>query len=206
MSGRLVTLEGGEGAGKSTMARVVREWLESRGRSVVQTREPGGTPLAEAIRGVVLAPWDEGVTPETEVLLMFAARAAHVANRIRPALAQGSDVVCDRFVDASWAYQGAGRGVDAAHLEALERLVLGDLRPSLTLVFDLPPEIGLARAKSRGDTNRFEQEALAFMTRVRQAYLQRARLEPSRYAVVDASKDMDAVIAALTKVLSERLA
>lgn len=203
--GRLITLEGGEGAGKSTHARSIVEWLQARGCRVVSTREPGGSPLAEAVRELVLADWAEGVTAETELLLMFAARAAHVAALIRPALAEGKDVVCDRFVDASWAYQCAGRGIAAEHLSALERLVLGELRPMLTLVFDLPPEIGLARAAKRGDANRFEAETLAFMSRVRQSYLDRAKADPTRYAVIDASAPLHEVRDALLKTLEQRL-
>lgn len=204
--GRFITLEGGEGAGKSTHARFVAAWLEQRGRTVVQTREPGGSPLAEAVREVVLRDWAEGVTPETELLLMFAARAAHVSHRIEPALQAGQDVVCDRFIDASWAYQGAGRGVADEHLRALERLVLRDLRPDLTLVFDLPPDVGLNRAKRRGDANRFEAETLAFMERVRAAYLARAQRDPDRYVVLDATRPIDEVQAQIARTLASRFA
>lgn len=203
--GRFITLEGGEGAGKSTQLKFIARWLEERGRIVVQTREPGGSPLAEAIRGIVLGDWAEGVNAQTELLLMFAARAAHVSHRIEPALARGDDVVCDRFVDASWAYQGAGRGVAPQHLKVLEHLVLHDLRPDLTIVFDLSPEIGLARVKNRGDSNRFESENLAFMARVRDAYLERAKSDAVRYAVLDASHPLHEVQAALGRVLSARL-
>lgn len=203
--GLFLTLEGGEGAGKSTAARYLAEWFRSRGREVVLTREPGGSPLAEAIRGLVLSSWEEGVPAETEVLLMFAARAAHLAATIRPALARGAVVISDRFVDASWAYQGAGRGVPAARLAELEAFVLGPLRPDLTLLFDLPPEQGLARAHSRGDANRFEAEAMAFQQRVRQAYLDRARAAPERYALIDASLELPAVQAQLVAALEAHL-
>lgn len=203
--GRFITLEGGEGAGKSTHAQSVAQWLQMRGRTVVRTREPGGTPLAEAIRAIVLGDWAENMDAPTELLLMFAARAAHIANRIRPALARGEDVVCDRFVDASWAYQGAGRGVEAQHLEALERLALQALRPDLTLVFDLPPEVGLERARSRGDANRFESENLAFMSRVRAAYLERARSDTARYAVIDATRPLEAVRLQVERIMEQRL-
>ncbi|ROH89627.1 dTMP kinase [Stagnimonas aquatica] len=203
--GLFLTLEGGEGAGKSTAARYLAERFRVLGREVVLTREPGGSPLAEAIRGLVLSSWDEGVPAETEVLLMFAARAAHLAATIRPALARGAVVISDRFVDASWAYQGAGRGVPAARLAELEAFVLGELRPDLTLVFDLPPEQGLARAHSRGDANRFEAEAMAFQQRVRQAYLDRARAAPERYALIDASLELPAVQAQLAAALEARL-
>ncbi len=203
--GRFITLEGGEGAGKSTAAGFIRDWLVARGRSVTLTREPGGSPLAEAIRSVVLGNWAEGVPAEAEVLLMFAARAAHLNATIRPALARGEDVVCDRFVDASWAYQGEGRGVPAERLGQLESYVLNGFTPQLTLVFDLPPEQGLRRAHSRGDANRFEAEAMAFQQRVRAAYLQRAGAAPGRYAVIDASAPLSAVQAAVAAVLEQRL-
>lgn len=203
--GRLITLEGGEGAGKSTHAQFVGEWLERQGRTVVRTREPGGSPVAEALRGIVLGQWAEGIGPTTELLLMFAARAAHLDALIRPALDQGQDVVCDRFIDASWAYQGAGRGIAPAHLAALENLVLGGLRPTLTLVFDLDPQVGLARARHRGDANRFEAETLPFMSRVRSAYLERAAQDPARYAVIDASRSIEDVRAALEPILGHRL-
>lgn len=204
-SGRFITLEGGEGAGKSTAAQFIQDWLHARGRAVVRTREPGGSPLAEAIRKVVLADWAEGMPAKAEVLLMFAARAAHLAATVRPALAKGEDVVCDRFVDASYAYQGEGRGVPVAQLEQLERYVLAELKPDLTLLFDLDPEQGLQRAKGRGDTNRFEAEALDFQNRVRAAYLQRAAAQPQRYAVIDAAAPLVEVQAALAQVLEQRL-
>ena len=203
--GRLITLEGGEGAGKTTQARFIGDWLRARGREVVMTREPGGSPLAEAIRQVVLADWSEGVAPITELLLIFAARSAHLQATVLPALQRGCDVVCDRFVDASWAYQGAGRGVEAHKLAAIEQMVLGDLRPDLTLVFDIDPSVGLARAKGRGDANRFEAETLAFMQRVRQAYLDRADKEPQRCAVIDASLPSDEVGERIQKILEQRL-
>lgn len=200
-----ITLEGGEGAGKSTAAQFIRDWLVSRGRSVRLTREPGGSPLAEAIRTVVLADWPEGMPAETETLLMFAARAAHVQATIQPALAAGKDVICDRFVDASWAYQGEGRGIAAERLAELESFVLKGFAPDITLLFDLPPEQGLLRARSRGDTNRFEAEALAFQQRVRAAYLRRAQAAPERYQVIDASAPLPEVQAALIAALERRL-
>lgn len=196
-----ITLEGGEGAGKSTAAQFIRDWLLARGRKVRLTREPGGSPLAEAIRTVVLGDWPEGMPAETEVLLMFAARAAHLQATIQPALAAGENVVCDRFVDASWAYQGEGRGIAAARLAELESFVLKGFAPDLTLLFDLPPEQGLLRAKNRGDTNRFEAEALEFQQRVRAAYLQRARAAPERYRIIDASAPLPEVQAALITAL-----
>ncbi|WP_374679647.1 dTMP kinase [Hydrocarboniphaga effusa] len=203
--GRLITLEGGEGAGKTTQARFIAAWLRAQGREVVTTREPGGSPLAEAIRRLVLADWNEGVAPITELLLIFAARSAHLQATVLPALQRGCDVVCDRFVDASWAYQGAGRGVEAHKLAAIEQMVLGDLRPDLTLVFDIDPSVGLARAQGRGDANRFEAETLAFMQRVRQAYLDRAASEPQRCVVIDASLPSDEVGERIQKILEQRL-
>lgn len=204
-TGRFITLEGGEGAGKSTAVAFICDWLRAKGRVVTTTREPGGSPLAEAIRSVVLGDWLEGMPAETEVLLMFAARAAHLSATIQPALARGEDVVCDRFVDASYAYQGEGRGVALERLAELERYVLKGFVPQLTLLFDLPPALGLARARSRGDANRFEAEAMGFQQRVRAAYLQRAAAAPERYALIDASAPLADVQAAIAEVLEQRL-
>lgn len=203
--GRLIVLEGGEGAGKSTHARRIRDWLEQRGRQVVLTREPGGSPLAEAIRGVVLGDWAEGIDATTELLLIFAARAAHLHALIGPALEQGKDVVCDRFVDASYAYQGAGRGLGEDKVAALHTLTLGTLQPDLVLLLDLAPEEGLRRARHRGDENRFEAETLDFMRKVRQEYLRRAAAAPERYAVIDATRPVEDVSAELVRALEARL-
>lgn len=203
--GRLITLEGGEGAGKSTHRATVAAWLRRHGRQVVETREPGGSPLAEAVREVFLRDWDEGVDANTETLLLFAARAAHLHATITPALQRGCDVVCDRFVDASYAYQGAGRGVPLAWIASLEARILGDTRPDLVLVFDLDPRIGLARARRRGVENRFEKEDLQFLERVRAAYLARARAAPDRYAVLDATRPVAAVCHAIERLLEARL-
>ena len=195
--GRFIVLEGGEGGGKSTQAKRLRDHLAAQGRDVLLTREPGGSPLAEAIRAVVLGRWDEGVDPMTELLLIFAARAAHLHATIRPALAAGRDVICDRFVDASHAYQGAGRGLGMAPVAALEALVLGELRPDLVLVLDIDPEIGLQRIAARDDNNRLDAESRAFMQRVRAAYLARAAAAPERYRVIDAARPLAEVGAAL---------
>jgi dTMP kinase len=203
--GRLVVLEGGEGAGKSTHAKYVRERLAAGGRAVVQTREPGGSPLAEAIRDLVLRDWPEGVDGATELLLMFAARAAHLQALIRPALAAGQDVVCDRFVDATYAYQGAGRGLREKDIDLLAGLVLGRLRPDLVIVLDIDPAAGARRVQGRGASNRFDAEQQAFEERVRRAYLRRARREPKRYAVIDAGRSREAVQADIARAL-ERLA
>lgn len=201
--GRLIVLEGGEGAGKSTHAHFVREWLEAQGRTVVLTREPGGTPLAEAIRTVLLDKDSAGMSPMTELLLMFAARAAHVRDLIRPALVSGNDVVCDRFVDASYAYQGGGRGIASSQIAQLENMTLDGLKPDRVIIFDLPPSLGLQRTQKRGEQNRFEAETLAFMERVRQVYLDRAHHEPTRYRLVDASGSLEEVQTRLKTVLEQ---
>lgn len=203
--GRFIVLEGGEGGGKSTQARALREALIARGREVVLTREPGGSPLAEAIRGLVLGDWAEGIDANTEVLLIFAARAAHLRATILPALEAGRDVICDRFVDASYAYQGAGRGLPRERLAELERLVLGELQPDLVLVLDVDPAIGVARIAGRGGNNRFDGESLAFMQRVRAAYLQRAAEAPQNHVVVDAARAVETVTADLLSLIETRL-
>lgn len=203
--GRLIAFEGGEGAGKSTHARFAKNFLERRGRRVVLTREPGGTPLAESIRKVLLDSASGGMPPMTELLLMFAARAAHIENLIRPTLESGADVICDRFVDASYAYQGGGRGIPPERIKALDAWVLGMLQPDCVVVFDLPPALGLKRTERRGDQNRFEAESLAFLERVRQTYLSRAREAPERYRIIDASLTMQDVQTQLTNVLEEFL-
>jgi dTMP kinase len=201
VSGLFITLEGPEGAGKSTNRDYLAARLREQGLDVVLTREPGGTPLAERIRELLLAPSDETMHSDTELLLMFAARAQHLARVIRPALARGAVVLCDRFTDATYAYQGGGRGVSIDRIATLETFVQGGLRPDLTLVFDLPVEIGLARAAARGRLDRFEQEGLAFFEAVRQAYLQRAGREPQRYRLLDAAQSLEAVQAAIDGLL-----
>lgn len=205
-NGRLIVLEGGEGAGKSTHARYVCEWLAARGRDPVATREPGGSPLAEAIRELVLRSWEEGVNGTTELLLMFAARAAHLQATILPALQAGRDVVCDRFLDATYAYQGAGRGLRGADINLLTRLVLKRLRPDLVILLDVDPAIGVSRAQARGVANRFDDEAMAFQTRVRQAYLRRARSgRTQRYAIIDANRDVASIQRDIGRVLELHL-
>lgn len=203
LGGRLVVLEGGEGAGKSTHARFVRDWLAQHGRDPVLTREPGGSPLAEAIRNVVLGEWPEGIDGPTELLLMFAARAAHLHALIHPALESGRDVVCDRFVDATYAYQGAGRGMREADIDALAQIVLRRLRPRLVLVLDIDPQTGTRRVRRRGASNRFDAEALEFQSRVRKAYLRRAARDRRRYVVIDASRDRTAVQADIARALED---
>lgn len=193
--GRFITLEGVEGSGKSTLARRLADAIAARGLVVVATREPGGTPLAEQVRAVALARSSEPMPPAAELLLMFAARSIHVENRIRPALARGEWVLCDRFTDATRAYQGAGRGLSLPLIETLARASHPDLIPDRTLLLDLPAEIGLARARSRADGgDRFEDEALAFFNRVRGSYLEMASREPARFRVIDASRGPDEVL------------
>jgi len=184
--GRFITLEGIEGAGKSTQLAVVRGCLEERSIEVVTTREPGGSPLGERIRGLLLDPASKGMASDTELLLMFAARAEHMDKRIEPALAQGTWVLCDRFTDATYAYQGGGRGVDRERIALLENYVQGSTRPDLTLLFDLPVAAGLSRAGKRSAPDRFESEAEHFFEDVRAAYLAIARAHPQRVRLIDA--------------------
>lgn len=190
MSGLFITLEGPEGAGKSTNRDYLAAHLRDHGLDVLLTREPGGTPLAERIRELLLAPSDERMDADTELLLVFAARAQHLAEVIRPALARGAVVLCDRFTDATYAYQGGGRGLSVERIATLERFVQGGLQPDLTLLFDLPVEIGLSRAAARGRLDRFEQEGQAFFEAVRQAYLDRAKADPQRYHLIDAAQPL----------------
>ena len=201
--GRFITLEGIEGAGKSTVAQLVRDWLASRGIPARVTREPGGTPLAERVREIVLNRGDETIAPQAETLLMFAARGIHVENLIRPALARGEWVLCDRFTDASRAYQGYGRGMDLEWIEQLANAVHGDLQPDCTLLLDLPVEVGLTRARGRSGVaaDRFEAEAAEFFERVRQGYLQIARAQPKRVRVIDAAAALPSVTQQVTRVL-----
>ncbi len=205
--GRFITLEGIEGAGKSTVAAALARELSSASVVVRSTREPGGTPLAEKIRCVVLERGDEQVSAETETLLMFAARAIHLDNLVRPALARGEWVLCDRFTDATRAYQGAGRGIDRQLIESLASSVHRGLEPDLTLLLDLPVEVGLERARQRrlvageGAVDRFEAEALQFFKRVRAGYLDIAQREPQRCRVLDATGSPAEVCAAAVEAL-----
>ncbi len=205
MTGLLITLEGPEGAGKSTNREYLAERLREQGIDVLLTREPGGTPLAERIRELLLDPSDEPMAADTELLLVFAARAQHLQQVIRPALAKGSVVLCDRFTDATYAYQGGGRGLSIERIAQLEQFVQGELRPDLTLIFDLPVEIGLARASARGRLDRFEQEGRGFFEAVRQAYLQRAEQAPQRYRVLDAGQTLAQVQADIDALLPSLL-
>ncbi|EKF75200.1 dTMP kinase [Alcanivorax hongdengensis A-11-3] len=202
-SGRFITLEGGEGAGKSSNLQWLAEQLRVKGHRVVVTREPGGTVLAERIREVLLHPGDEPMADDTELLLVFAARAQHLEALIRPALARGDWVLCDRFIDATWAYQGAGRGLDAGAIARLEQLVLRDTHPDMTILFDVPVEVGMARAGERGSLDRIEQEDQAFFERIRACYRQRAHQQAERFRVVDAALTLEQVRAQLRPLLEE---
>lgn len=204
MRGRFITIEGGEGAGKSTMIDRVAEWLEASGCRVVRTREPGGTELAEKLRKILLDKDNVSLSSKAELMLVFAARAQHLTERIRPALMRGETVLCDRFTDATWAYQGGGRKLPRQDIATLENLVHGDLQPDLTLLLDLPVKQGMRRASDRGQADRFEQESFEFFERVREAYLERARSAPQRFAVIDASRNVEEVWSQIETVLQER--
>jgi len=206
-AGRFITFEGGEGAGKSTQLKRLAARLQAAGREVVSTREPGGSPGAESIRELVLKGNADRWSPVTETLLMYAARRDHVERVIRPALARGAWVVCDRFADSTRAYQGAAGGTDPALIAAMETYILEETRPDLTLIFDLPVEMGLERAHARaGSEMRFESKGQAFHERLREGFLAIARAEPERCAVIDATGDLDAVEARVWAAVGERLA
>ena len=199
-TGKFITFEGIEGAGKSTQISRLKQYLEDRNIECVTTREPGGTDVSEVIREILLDKSLPAMHSDTELLLMFAARAEHLHKKILPALQQRQWVLCDRFTDASYAYQGYGRGIDLQHLAILEQWVQGDMRPDHVLIFDLPVEAGLARAGKRGDSDRFEEEDIAFFTRVREGYLQRAEVYPDRYDVIDGSQTEASVWRAVEKI------
>ncbi|WP_409526446.1 dTMP kinase [Nitrincola sp. MINF-07-Sa-05] len=202
MRGRFITIEGVEGVGKSSNLAFIRDWLETAGMEVVVTREPGGTPLAEQIRDLLLSPREEQVDETSELLLVFAARAQHLNTRILPAIERGAWVLSDRFTDATYAYQGGGRGLSKALIGQLEEIVQKTIRPDLTFLLDLPVEIGLARARSRSEPDRFEAEQSAFFERVRNAYLERAALQPERFAIIDASPSLPEVQKQIAAVLN----
>ncbi len=193
MKGRFITIEGGEGVGKSTNIECITDRLERAGIEFVLTREPGGTPFAEKIRSLLLENHDEAIAEMTELLLIFAARAQHIAQVIAPALAAGKWVVSDRFTDATYAYQGGGRGLSSESIAQLETLVQGSLRPDVTFLLDLEPEVGLERASQRAALDRFEQEQVEFFNKVRSTYLQRAKAEPARCVIIDAGASIEAV-------------
>lgn len=201
--GKFITIEGGEGVGKSTNADFIQSVLESRGCEVVVTREPGGTALGEALRSILLSADIESPVAMAELLIIFAARAQHLTTVIEPALAAGKWVLCDRFTDATYAYQGWGRNIDQRAIASLEQLVQGARRPDLTVLLDMDPSLGLARAKERAELDRFEQEELAFFNRVREGYLARAKEEPARWLIVDASKTLDEVTTVIGQALND---
>ena len=193
MTGKFITVEGGEGAGKSTNLALIKTLLEASGKEVVMTREPGGTPLGESVRALLLDAKQTEIASDTELLLMFAARAQHLAEVITPALLAGKYVLCDRFTDATYAYQGGGRGISMGRIAQLEQFVQGDVRPDLTVLLDLPVAEGMQRAGERSEPDRFEQEQHDFFEKVRRAYLAMAEQQPTRYRIVDASCSLEAV-------------
>lgn len=203
--GKLITFEGGEGAGKSSNIALAKALLEQAGQRCLVTREPGGTAVAEEIRRVLLQPSEEPMAVMTEMLLVFAARAQHLAQTILPAIEQGIWVLCDRFTDTTYAYQGYGRELGQAPVACLENLVQGDLRPDLTLLFDVSVDIGLARAGARGKPDRIESEQRAFFERIRSGFLALARQAPERWRVVDAGQPLEQVQAQVTRVLTDWL-
>ena len=201
--GAFITIEGIEGAGKSTCMQVVAEQIDAQDIALLQTREPGGTSLGEDLRELLLGHRHTGMADDTELLLMFAARAEHIQRKILPALQAGQWVLCDRFTDATYAYQGAGRGIPAQRIEVLENWVQGPLRPDLTIVMDLPVAQGLERAGKRSAPDRFESEALGFFERVRQGYLEIAQSDPQRVRVVDASRDLEQVSGSIRRLIGD---
>ncbi len=203
MKGKFITLEGSEGVGKTTNLEFIKRYVEQLGIECVVTREPGGTSLGEKIRTLLLDRDGESIDDYAELLLIFAARAQHLARVIKPALARGVWVLCDRFTDATYAYQGGGRSVPNESIAMLENLLQGDLRPDLTIILDIEPEAGLARVKQRGEFDRFEQEQLHFFERVRSAYLARAAMDEQRYRVVNVARGLTAIQADLRRELDQ---
>ena len=199
--GQFITVEGTEGVGKSTNMTFIESWLKSAGKELVITREPGGTELGEKLRAVLLDAKEQSMCDDTELLLMFAARAQHLREVIQPALDAGKWVLCDRFTDATYAYQGGGRGIDISRIAQLEQWVQGDLRPDMTLILDLPVNVGLERAGKRSAPDRFELEKHDFFNKVRDTYLARAAAQPQRYEVIDASPSIPEVQQSIQTVL-----
>ena len=202
-TGQFITIEGTEGVGKSTNMAFIEDWLKKAGKELVITREPGGTVLGEKLRTVLLDAKEQSMADDTELLLMFAARAQHLHEVIKPALTSGKWVLCDRFTDATYAYQGGGRGIEMSRIEQLEQWVQGDLRPDLTLIFDLPVNVGLERAGKRSAPDRFELEKHDFFNKVRDTYLSRAAAQPGRYQVIDASPSINDVQQSIQSVLEK---
>ncbi len=206
MRGKFVTIEGGEGVGKTTNIAFIERWFEEQGIDYIVTREPGGTPYAERIRELLLEHREERLDPMAELLMIFAARAQHLARVIRPALDAGRWVLCDRFTDATYAYQGGGRELGLEAVATLENLVQGELRPDLTLILDIDPHLGMERVNDRGEPDRFESEEQRFFQRVRQTYLELAGRDPVRYALVDASRPLEQVQLSIGACLEAHLA
>ncbi|MTI64834.1 dTMP kinase [Methylophaga sp.] len=206
MNGKFISIEGIEGAGKSTQISFIRDFLEARGKRVVVSREPGGTELGEQIRALLLAPRKTGMSEDTELLLMFAARAEHIHQIIKPSLERGDWVLCDRFVDATFAYQGGGRGIDRDRIQTISDWTLKGIQTDLTLLFDLPVAVGQSRVvKRQQQKDRFEQEKAVFFERIRNCYLQRAEMEPERIKLIDASRDIESIQDQLSTILTELL-
>ena len=203
--GKFITLEGGEGVGKSSNATLLKEFLQSRGITVTFTREPGGTVLAEKIRQLLLEKHQEAITDQTELLMMFAARAQHIQHVIHPALQQGHWVLSDRFTDATYAYQGGGRNMDIKTIATLENMIQGTFRPDLTLLLDAPVEIGMKRARKRGALDRFESEHFEFFQNVRRAYLVQAELYPERIKIINAAQVLSDVQKDIIEVVNPLL-
>lgn len=203
MRGKFISLEGGEGSGKTTAIHCIRQWLDARNIPYIMTREPGGTPLAEEIRQLILSPRDETVNNTTELLLVFAARAQHLAEKIQPALEKGTWVISDRFLDSSYVYQGKARGGDTEILNQLADWVVGDSKPDATLVLDVPVELGQERVVQRQHQDRLDKESLAFHQKVRDGFLERAQAEPGRVKVIDASLSLDLVQQQIEHQLSQ---
>lgn len=205
MKGRFITLEGGEGCGKTTNLAFIMDYLQQRGIDIIQTREPGGTEISEKIREILLDKNNTELHADAELLLMFAARAQHLQEKILPAITQGQWVLSDRFTDSTFAYQGSGRGIKNSKIKQLEDWVQGDFTPDKTFILDLPIEIGMARAAKRAELDRFEREEMTFFDNVRKGFLQRAALKPSVYSVIDASGDLASVQQQIAKQLKTLL-
>lgn len=201
--GKLITLEGIEGVGKSSNLRFIAQFLEKNGKDILVTREPGGTPLAEDLRNILLAEYQEKTQPETELLILYAGRFQHVECVIKPAMQEGKWVVCDRFNDATFAYQGAGRKISLEKIHALDKWALGSFAPSLTIILDAPVEVAMKRIQTHRQLDRFEKEQSDFFERIRQAYLARAINHPERYRVVDASQTLSNVQDSISLILND---
>ena len=203
--GLFITLEGIEGAGKSTVVDFIADFLSKEGHDVIKTREPGGTIIGEQIREILLKNENYTLTYNTELLLVFSARAQHIQEVILPALSSGKIILCDRFTDASYAYQGGGRGIDASRINLLEKWVQGDLRPNLTLLFDLDVSIGMQRTKKRSDADRFEREEINFFEKIRNTYLERAKNEPQRFRIINSASSLESVKEQIITILKDFL-